>query len=241
VTLVEAIEAQPYWFHRIDLGNGVVTPGWNDPATTKLPYFGLPDSMAGMRVLDVGCSEGFFSFEAERRGAAEVVSVDDSPAALQRFRICAGVLGSPIEPNCLSVYDLDPSKLGTFDLVMFFGVLYHLRYPLLGMEKVAGMARRTVLVQSRTFESSKWEAVPMSRFNRDGVISGPPHNRIRDTTVLWEPNAACLRDMLANVGLADIERIGRRPPTARESITRRLRSTKYQTWSSGAQFRGRVP
>ena len=64
------VESEPYWFHRIELPNGVVTPGWSNPTVDKLPYFGLPDDMTGMRVLDIGHAEGFFCFEAERRGAA---------------------------------------------------------------------------------------------------------------------------------------------------------------------------
>ena len=67
------IESEKYWFHAIELPGGMVTPGWSNPRTDKLPFFGLPDEMHGLRVLDIGHAEGFFSFEAERRGAAEVV------------------------------------------------------------------------------------------------------------------------------------------------------------------------
>ena len=106
LTVSERIAAEPYWFLRMDLGNGIVTPGWSDPAREKLPYFGLPENMSGFRVLDVGCAEGFFSFEAERRGAAEVVSVDFDPECIKRFGICSDALGSSILPQVMSVYDL---------------------------------------------------------------------------------------------------------------------------------------
>src|SRR5580700_4662119 len=59
------IEAEPWWFLKQDLGDGLVTPGWSDPRHEKLPHFGLPEDMSDMRVLDIGCNEGFFSFEAE--------------------------------------------------------------------------------------------------------------------------------------------------------------------------------
>jgi hypothetical protein len=68
------IKKEDYWFHKIELGPDLVTPGWDDPKNGKLPYFGLPARMEGMRVLDVGCCEGLFSFEAERRGAKEVIA-----------------------------------------------------------------------------------------------------------------------------------------------------------------------
>ena len=76
------IEKEDYWFHKIKLAPDLVTPGWSDAEKDKLPYFGLPVSMQGMRVLDVGCCEGFFSFEAERRGAREVIAIDPVPGSL---------------------------------------------------------------------------------------------------------------------------------------------------------------
>ena len=82
------IEKEGYWFHKIELAPDLITPGWSDAEKDKLPYFGLPESMQGMRVLDIGCCEGFFSFEAERRGAREVVTIDPDPGALRRFNIC---------------------------------------------------------------------------------------------------------------------------------------------------------
>lgn len=116
----EKVEAEPYWFLQMDLGNGVTTPGWSNPARDKLPWFGLPDDMTGWRVLDVGCAEGFFSFEAERPGASEVLSVDFDTECIKRYELCAEALGSKVtHPQVLSVYSLDPALLGTFVLVMF--------------------------------------------------------------------------------------------------------------------------
>ena len=62
----QQVENEPYWFQKIELAPGMVTPGWSDPRTEKLPLFGLPEDLTGLRVLDIGCAEGFFSFEAER-------------------------------------------------------------------------------------------------------------------------------------------------------------------------------
>ena len=95
--LKSQIESEAYWFHRMELPGGLVTPGWNDPKAEKLPYFGLPDDMTGMRVLDIGHAEGFFSFEAERRGAAEVVAIENYPPMARKFQICRAALGSRVQ------------------------------------------------------------------------------------------------------------------------------------------------
>ena len=123
------IEKEGYWFQKIKLAPDLITPGWSDAEKDKLPYFGLPASMQGMRVLDIGCSEGFFSFEAERRGAREVIAIDPVPGSITRLNICRDYLGSRVTGLSCSVYDLDPKTFGTFDMVFFFGVLYHLRHP----------------------------------------------------------------------------------------------------------------
>jgi tRNA (mo5U34)-methyltransferase len=237
-TLKEQVAAEPYWFLQMDLGDGVITPGWSNPAYDKLPWFGLPDDMTGWRVLDVGCAEGFFSFEAERRGASEVFSVDFDPECIKRYKLCAEALGSKVtHPQVLSVYSLDPALLGTFDLVMFFGLLYHLEYPLLGVEKVAAMCSGTLLVQSFTLETAYLTDQSLARFRPHGVTSGPKDNPSYDPTVFWEPNAACIKDMLDNVGLVTIEQLPGPQPRLSKRVARRLR---HSTWNGSAQFRARA-
>ena len=236
ITIKERVDAERYWFLKMDLGGGIVTPGWSDPRVDKLPFYGLPADMTGLRVLDIGCAEGFFSFEAERRGAKEVVAMDASRAYVRRFEICRDALGSGLQPQVGSVYDLDPETLGTFDLVMFFGVLYHLQDPLLGIQKVAAMTSGTLLVQSRTLET--FSTQPLAHFQEHGLLSGQKDNRIQDSSVIWLPNAACIRAMLSQVGMVNIEQIGgARKPTTRETVARRLFPKRYPTWHSGAQFR----
>ena len=241
LTIQERVDAEPYWFHRMDLGDGVITPGRSDAAKDKLPRFGLPDDMSGMRVLDVAAAEGFFSFEAERRGASEVVSIDFDPRTLNRFSICADALGSKISPLQMSVYDLDADALGTFDLVMCFGLLYHLRHPLLGLEKVVAMTDGVLLLQSHTEEVLFHPDLPLARFHSDGIISGFGGNRpVRDRSVFWEPNAACIREMLVHLGMVDIEYLNPPgPQPLRTRLTRVLRHSKYASWNSNAAFRAR--
>lgn len=199
------INKEPYWFQKIALQPGIVTPGWSDPAKEKLPFFGLPPDMTGMRVLDIGCSEGFFSFEAERRGAKEVIAIDAAAESIRRFNICRAALNSRTNAYLMPVYDLNARIFGTFDLVMFFGVLYHLRHPLLALEKVRAVSAGTLLVQSASFEDKLLGDASMARFYPTGIQSGTADKPLFDRTVFWIPNAACIRDMLLHVGFRDVE------------------------------------
>ena len=199
------IQADEYWFQRIELPGGVVTPGWNDPKVEKLPHFGLPADMRGMRVLDIGNAEGFFSFEAERRGASEVVGIENYPPMIRKFNVCRAALGARAQSFRASVYDLSPKAFGTFDLVFFFGVLYHLRHPLLALERIQSVCTGTLLMQTDLSRDSS--EISRAEFYPFGVQSGPPENPSYDPTCLWFPNVACCIGMLAHVGFRDVVRL----------------------------------
>jgi len=201
------VAGEGYWFQRMDLGPGLTTPGWSDPQAEKLPYFGLPERMQGMRVLDVGCAEGFFSFEAERRGAKEVIAIDVLPDSIRRFGICRSALAARATAYLCNVYDLGPKAFGTFDLVFFFGVLYHLRNPLLALERVFSVCAGPLLLQTATHEVAGAEQVPLARFHPSGIESGPPGSGLFDPTVFWLPNAECARAMTSHVGFEAIETV----------------------------------
>ena len=124
------VEKHPYWFQQIELAPGLVTPGWSKPKVEKLPYFGLPDDMNNMRVLDIGCSEGFFSFEAERRGAKEVIAIDSSPDSINRFNLCRTALNSKVNAYLATVYDLNTRVFGTISTSscsLAFSIIYAIR------------------------------------------------------------------------------------------------------------------
>jgi tRNA (mo5U34)-methyltransferase len=203
--LKSQIEAEGYWFHRFELPGGLITPGWSDPKIDKLPYYGLPRDMRGMRVLDIGHAEGFFSFEAERREASEVIGIDNYPPMNRKFNLCRYALGSKAQGFLVSVYDLSPKTFGTFDIVFFFGVLYHLRHPLLALEKIASICTGTLLMQTDTYADNG--STPMAEFHPFGIMSGPPENRSYDPTCFWFPNPACCVAMLEHVGFQQIERV----------------------------------
>lgn len=204
------IQEEPYWFLKMELPGGLVTPGWSDPATDKLPHYGLPADMTGMRVLDIGHAEGFFSFEAERRRAAEVVGIENYPPMARKFEICRAALGSRARSHLASVYDLNPKSFGTFDLVMFFGVLYHLRHPLLALEKIHSVCTGTLLMQTSTCDNRS--DTPMAEFHPFGITSGPADKPSYDPTCFWFPNIAGCIAMLQHVGFEDVERISAKAP-----------------------------
>jgi len=204
------IESEQYWFQSIELPGGIVTPGWSNPKTEKLPFFGLPHEMGGMRVLDIGHAEGFFSFEAERRGAREVVAIETYPPMIRKFNICRSAFGSSAQSFRASVYDLNPKTFGTFDLIFFFGVLYHLRHPLLALEKIHSVCTGTLLMQTAT--SGDASEPPKAEFHPSGVQSGPAEKPSYDPSCFWFPNIACCVAMLAHVGFQQIERLSPEAP-----------------------------
>ena len=138
------------WAHRIDMGGGIETPGYyQHTAALATPYFGMPANLTGKTVLDIGCSDGMFSFEAERRGAI-VTAIDSSKHdALcigkaedwpRGFQFAKRVLKSKVGFFDMDLYDL-PALCGLWDIVLFLGVLYHLPDPIGALRALAGRHR----------------------------------------------------------------------------------------------------
>jgi tRNA (mo5U34)-methyltransferase len=144
------------WFHSIDLGDGVITPGRLalPHLNQMLQYLNFPKSFEGLSVLDIGAWDGFYSFEAERRGAKHVVAFDLYPANYYGFAIAKELLHSRVEFVQGNVYDLSPDIHGTFDVVFFFGVFYHLRYPLLALDRLHQIARQYVLMETSCLDNA---------------------------------------------------------------------------------------
>jgi tRNA (mo5U34)-methyltransferase len=155
------------WYHTLELAPGVVTPGWFDTrkVVSELPF---PASLAGKRCLDVATFDGFWAFEMESRGAAEVVAIDlldpaeadwpvNSTSAVKEaigqrkeggrgFDIAHELRGSSVERIEMSVYDLDPALVGEFDFVYVGSLLIHLRDPVRALERVRSVCRGTLLL-----------------------------------------------------------------------------------------------
>ena len=202
------------WFHSIDLGQGVVTPGRDDSAR-KLKYIHLPESLAGKTVLDIGAWDGFFSFAAERRGAKRVLATDyfcwSGPGwgTQAGFKLAREALKSQVEDRQIDVLDLSPDTVGVFDVVMFLGVLYHVRHPLLVLEKVAAVTKE-MLVLETLVDLLLLKSPAMS------FLAGDESNV--DSTNWWAPNPPALVAMLRDVGFKRIEIVGRPRPVAARAV-----------------------
>jgi tRNA (mo5U34)-methyltransferase len=204
------VEAERYWFQKVELFPGYSSPGWDDPAQSKLPYYGLPDDLRGKRVLDIGCAEGFFSFEAERRGAREVIGIDSFPDSVRRFNIVKEARQSNATAFLMNVYDLEPKRLGTFDLVLFYGVFYHLKHPQLALERIRSICTGTLLFQTHALDDPALQEEALGRFYPHGMLSGVQGEHY-DPTVFWLFNEACCVGMLDHVGFDEVEVVSRTP------------------------------
>jgi tRNA (mo5U34)-methyltransferase len=140
------------WFHTMDLGNGIITPGL-ETTLQKLDWIGLPRDFTGKTVLDVGAWDGFFSFECERRGAKRVLSTDSLMWRLETgragFDTAREALDSNVESLEIDVMELSPERVGgTFDVVLFLGVLYHMRDPMLALERAASVTGERMILET---------------------------------------------------------------------------------------------
>ncbi len=198
------------WYHSIDLGDGVVTRGIDD-TPVRLARLQLPGSLAGRTVLDIGAWDGFFSFECERRGAARVVAADyyswHGPGwgAKAGFELAREALGSRVEDVDIDVMDLAPERVGTFDVVLFLGVLYHLRHPLLALEKIAAVTRGTLILET---------VVDLVGLGRPAMAFYPARELNDDPTNWWGPNQAAVVGMLKSVGFDEVRVVTRAPGAA---------------------------
>jgi len=194
------------WFHTIDLGNGIVTPGADD-TSRKLADIRMPEDLSGRTVLDIGAWDGFFSFEAERRGAKRVLATDsfcwsgDAWGKKDGFDLARDVLGSRVESRLIDVMDLAPANVGVFDVVLFLGVLYHLRYPLLALETVSNVTGNLLILETEV------DRIDL----RHPVLAFYPGTELNnDPTNWWAPNPAGLLSLLRSVGFGRIDVV--RPP-----------------------------
>jgi tRNA (mo5U34)-methyltransferase len=194
-----------HWHQRWQMFRGIYTPGVN-PVDAMCDDLQLPCDLTGKRVLDVGAWNGCMSFECERRGATEVVALSPEDPDWSGFNHLHDALGSTRTHYRLgSVYDLDPEELGYFDVVLFCGVLYHLRYPLLGIDNLRRVATGEIYVETHVANVSvrrrqpppRWRALlrlvrsvwrpqpsPVTwEFFRRGECAGDPSNWFAPTPI----------------------------------------------------------
>lgn len=238
------------WFHSIDLGSGVITPGETPPEAhaRMLDVMHWPD-LRGKSVLDIGAYDGFYAFEAERRGAARVVALDhymwsfdvaevygywqrcrdegvvprpyhevpelwhpDELPGRRGFDTARAVLGSGVEPVVGDFMTMDLAGLGTFDVVLYLGVLYHMKDPIGALGRVASVTGEQAIIETEAIHIGEhpdrplWEFFPTNELNHD--ISN-----------WWAPNLAALLALCTTAGFANAEVLAG-PPAAEAGLHR---------------------
>ena len=215
------IEALRPWFHNLHLPDGSQTapdhflgdfPGykWNELAAV------LPGDLSGAEVLDVGCNAGFYSIELARRGA-RVTALDVNSHYLTQARWAAELFGlkDRITFRLGQVYDLAHSE-ARYDLVLFLGVFYHLRYPLLGLDIVARKTRDLLAFQTLTMPGSEGSVAEDIDIDDRAALAAPgwpkmafiEHRLAADPTNWWAADPAAAEAMLRSTGLRVIARPG---------------------------------
>jgi len=236
--LVEKIKSIPYWYHRIALPDGTITPGC---APIDPDRYCIPADLTGKRVLDIGAWDGYWTWEALKRGAKEVVAIDDfsdhcgAPDKVKRngwqtFDLCREAFGftrcamDPANNTPLivwrnghgqkcrrietSVYNLCPIELGQFDLVFCFGVIYHLKHPLLALEKISAVCTGALYIETASLDeySPYRGGLGKGYVDNDRVMEFYPTAEYGGNAGnWWTPTLECLGAMMHSVAFRDIE------------------------------------
>lgn len=187
-----------WWWHSIDLGSGLITPGHAN-TESQLTYLGIPDNLSGKTVLDIGAWDGYFSFLAEERGAI-VTATDDYEHSWGKcasgkagFDLAKRIRKSNVMEFPSSLNDLSSGSVGQFDVVFFFGVLYHLKDPYRALEIIYDLTKEMAIIE--TFSKNNDIDLPLLIFY---------HNESSDPSNYFAPNMSCLIEMLKAVGFKRI-------------------------------------
>ncbi|MGN6555743.1 MAG: TIGR04290 family methyltransferase [Verrucomicrobiota bacterium] len=234
------------WFHNLNLRGVQTAPNHflgNYPETKWRAFaHAIPSDLSGKTVLDIGCNAGFYSIEMKRRGARRVVGIDFDEGYLAQARFAAEVCEAEIEFRQLSVYDV--AKLGEkFDIVLFMGVLYHLRHPLLALDLIhQHVAKDVFIFQSMQRGSDSISPVKSDyHFWQTDIFDDAAfprlyfieHRYAGDPTNWWIPNRACTEAMLRSAGFEILEH-----PEQEVFICRRgeLTGTSGAVYPAGAEL-----
>ena len=208
------------WWHSIPVAPGVVTPGHKTPEILAKELQQVPLHLVrGKTVLDIGAWDGFFSFAAEAAGASRVVSLDHyawandfgtGPAARASpyweekwpgkigFNVARALRGSHVESMAEDFMAMDPSTIGAFDVVFFFGVLYHMRHPLLSLERVCEFTRELAVIETEAMEIRGSEHSAYCEFFERRELNDDDSN-------WWSPNIRALCGMIRAAGFSRAE------------------------------------
>ena len=189
------------WYHSFRMPDGRQIDGFVpfDTLQWRWSRFPIPADLSGKRVLDTGAWDGWFSFEAERRGA-QVVAMDCIEVA--NFLEIHRALASRVDYRVLDFYELPQAGLGAFDYVLFLGILYHLKHPLLALEMVCALTTDTAIVESFVTDGDTWrqhaDDIPTMEFYETDELGNQLDNWIG-------PTVGCLLAMCRAAGFARVE------------------------------------
>lgn len=227
--LTKNIRSVKHWYHQIQLTPTITTPGMQDSSSVLkiLDSIGLPCSCQNLRVLDIGTRDGFFAFELESRKAKEVIGLDYVPKSETGFGVAKRWLHSKVQYVQDNVYNISPKKYGMFDIVLFLGVIYHLRNPLLALDSVRSVVKKNglIFIESSSIDvnsllegSEKKRNLLENLFIKSILISQhkmrllsffndlplwqiySKKGRFSDPSWLWETNLAGLRALTEQAG-----------------------------------------
>jgi len=212
--LKQTIEQLGPWYHNLEVQPELMTnPAMGDHPASRwriLEPF-VPSNMSGKSVLDIGCNAGYFSLQMKRRGAGRVVSIDIMPHVLAQARFMSAWEDLPMEIRKVDTYDVE--TLGSFDYVVFVGVLYHLKHPLYALEKIANVCKDTMLFQS-VVRGPGGDFNPKDDYpNQEAEIFDlPEYPKLYfveksfngDISNWWFGNRSCLKAMLRTAGFREI-------------------------------------
>jgi tRNA (mo5U34)-methyltransferase len=202
--ILHKIQGFKRWYHRVEVAPGVFTPGVNN-CHAVLDRLELPEDCTGLRALDIGARDGFFAFMLERRGAKEVIAVDHVPPHKTGFPILKDILGSKVEYRHDNVYNISVDKYGQFDIVLCLGLLYHLRNPLLALERIRDVCTDQLYVESHIIDENlvlpDGKEIALAKISEDllqiPIMRFYPKNELRNAySNWWGPNLVCLAKML---------------------------------------------
>ena len=216
--IVNGLKLLEPWFHRIDLGGGIFTktesvmgePVDHPRETWEIIQQCLPTDLAGKSVLDVGCNGGFYCVEAKRRGAGRVLGVDGQRQHVRQALFVRKVLGLDLEFRRFSVYDLQPATVGTFDITLALGLVYHLKHLVLALERLYDVTKELLIVETAIIPP---EQTPESFVQPLGEIRQTLHPLVyaenppeaKEQVYNWFlPSPAALRALLLNTGFEEV-------------------------------------
>ena len=159
-TAQELVAARPWWYHRFEIFPGLTTPGVYDPSGT-FSMLDLPSDMRGMSVLEIGPAEGYFTKRLTERGA-KVTAVDYVPKPYHGFALMERLSGIEFDFRQANIYDLGALELGSFDIVLCLGVLYHLPDPIRALWTLRHHVKECLILE--TLVSREHEDVPNARY-----------------------------------------------------------------------------